>query len=65
MKKVATDTNDENINDEMKPEYDLRNLRVRRVGAARKNFGGALTHPKPDVAEVSLDTRAAFDKLKK
>jgi hypothetical protein len=26
--------------DEMRPEYDLKNLRVRKLGPGRKSFGG-------------------------
>ena len=53
------------MNDELKPEYDLRNLRVRRVGAGRKNFGGAMSRSKPDVVEASLDSGAVTDIPKK
>jgi hypothetical protein len=47
MKKVETEEGDE-----LRPEYDLRALRVRGVGARRKSFGGAMIRLEPDVAEV-------------
>lgn len=28
------------IEDELQPEYDLRSLRLRKVGYGRKSFGG-------------------------
>lgn len=38
-------------NDELRPEYDLRSLRVRKLGSWRKSFGGRIGL-EPDVAEV-------------
>jgi hypothetical protein len=61
MRKAAT--TDEN--DELKPEYDLRKLSVRRVGAERKNFDGAMIRSKPDVPEVLPDSESVSDKCKK
>ena len=46
MKKVKT-----NKNDELRPEYDLRSLRVRRLGRGRKSFGDVV-RLEPDVAEA-------------
>ena len=37
-------------NDELRPEYDLRSLRVRKLGPERKSFGGTI-RLEPDVAE--------------
>ncbi|HEX6386823.1 MAG TPA: hypothetical protein VF177_19320 [Anaerolineae bacterium] len=36
---------------ELRPEYDLRSLRVRKVGPKRTGFGG-FVQLAPDVAEV-------------
>jgi hypothetical protein len=40
-------------NDELRPEYDLRSLRVRKFGPARKSFG--TVRSEPDSAEVFSD----------
>ena len=47
MKKVDTE-----MEDELRPEYDLRSLRVRRLGPERKSFGGSVVRLAPYVAEV-------------
>ena len=51
MKKVKTE-----MEDELRPEYDLRSLRVRKVGSERKSFGGPTVRLEPDVAEVFPDS---------
>lgn len=48
-KKVQTD-----MDDELRPEYDLRSLRVRKLGRERKRFGEVI-RLEPDVAEVFPD----------
>lgn len=58
MKKVETD-----INDELRPEYDLRSLRVRKLGRERKSFGGVIRLD-PDVAEVFPDADAVNEALR-
>ena len=40
--------------DELRPEYDLKNLRVRKFGPARKQFGN-FVKLEPDVAEAFPD----------
>ena len=47
MKKVETE-----MDDELRPEYDLKSLRVRRLGPERKTFGGSVVRLEPDVVEV-------------
>jgi hypothetical protein len=49
MKKVKA-----NRNDELRPEYDLKSLRVRKLGPGRKSFGPVI-RLEPDVAEVFPD----------
>ena len=49
MKKDKTTTQDE-----LRPEYDLRKLRVRKFGPARKQFGNFIKL-EPDVAAVFPD----------
>ena len=58
MKKVETD-----MNDELRPEYDLRSLRVRRLGRVRKSFAGVV-RLEPDVAEVFPDADAVNEALR-
>ncbi|HEX8635827.1 MAG TPA: hypothetical protein VF703_16880 [Pyrinomonadaceae bacterium] len=50
--------------DELRPEYDLRSLRVRRVGVGRKSFGGAVIRLEPDVAEIFPDSEAVNEALR-
>ena len=40
------------MEDELRPEYDLRSLRVRKVGPRRKGFGAHSIQLEPDVAAV-------------
>lgn len=53
MKKVETD-----MEDELRSEYDLKSLRVRKLGLGRKSFGGLTVHREPDVAEMFPDSEA-------
>jgi hypothetical protein len=46
MKKVKAGKDDE-----LRPEYDLKNLRVRKLGPGRKSFGDVV-RLEPDVAEA-------------
>jgi hypothetical protein len=46
MKKVETE-----MKDELRAEYDLHSLSVRKLGPGRKSFGGTI-RLEPDVAEV-------------
>lgn len=49
---------------EFRPEYDLRSLRVRRVGPERKRFGGPTIRLEPDVAEAFPDAESANEALR-
>lgn len=40
------------MEDDLQAEYDLRNLRVRRLGPGRKSFGEIIVQLDPDVAEM-------------
>ncbi len=53
MKKAETDM-----------EYDLKSLRVRNAGNARKSFGGLTVHLEPDVAEMFPDSEAVNEALR-
>lgn len=59
MKKVETE-----MEDELRPEYDLRSLRVRKVGPERKSFGGLTVRLEPDVAEVFPDSESVKEALR-
>ena len=58
MKKVETE-----LDDELRPEYELRGLRVRRLGPGRKSFGDVV-RLEPDVAEVFPDAAAVNEALR-
>ena len=59
MKKVDTE-----MDDELRPEYDLRSMRVRRMGPERKSFGGSVVRLAPDVAEVFPSEEAVNEALR-
>ena len=58
MKKVKRE-----MEDELRPEYDLRSLQVRKVGLGRKGFG-EMVRLEPDVAEVFPDAEAVNEALR-
>jgi len=43
--------NESELNDDLRPEYDLQTLRVRKLGPGRKRFGD-IVRLEPDVAHV-------------
>jgi hypothetical protein len=57
MKKTEPQT------DELRPEYDLRNLRVRKLGPGRKSFAGTVRLA-ADVAEVFPDADSVNEALR-
>jgi hypothetical protein len=59
MKKVETE-----MADELRPEYDVKSLRVRRLGPGRKSFGGTVVRLEPDVAEVFPDAESVNEALR-
>ena len=59
MKKVETE-----MEDELRPEYNLKSLRVRKLGPGRKNFGGSVIRLEPDVAEVFPDAESVNEALR-
>ncbi len=52
------------MDDELRPEYDLKKLRVRRLGPGRKSFGGSVVRLEPDVAEVFPDAESVNEALR-
>jgi hypothetical protein len=59
MKKVKSE-----IEDDLQPEYDLKSLRVRKMGAGRKSFGGSTVRLEPDVAEIFSSADAVNEALR-
>ena len=59
MKKIDTA-----MDDELRPEYDLRSLRVRKVGPERKNFSGRSIQLEPDVAAIFPDSESVNEALR-
>jgi hypothetical protein len=59
MRKVETA-----IVDEMRPEYDVSKLRVRRFGPGRRGFGGSVVRLEPDVADIFPDAEAVNEALR-
>ena len=58
MKKVETD-----VAEDLRPEYDLKALRVRRLGQGRKRFGNVIKL-EPDVAEAFPDADSVNEALR-
>jgi hypothetical protein len=53
-----------NMSDKMRSEYDLKSLRVRRLGAERKSFGETTVRLEPDVAEMFPNADAVNEALR-
>lgn len=49
--------------DELRPEYDLRSLRVRKLGPERRSFGDTVRLER-DVADVFPDADAVNEALR-
>ncbi len=52
------------LNDELRPEYDLGQLQVRRIGPGRHQFGNHIVRLEPDVAAVFQDANAVNEALR-
>ena len=52
------------MEDELRSEYDLKSLRIRKLGPGRKNFGGTTVRLEPDVAEIFPDANAVNEALR-
>jgi hypothetical protein len=52
------------LDDELLPEYDLKSLRVRKLGSGRKSFGSAIVRLEPDVAEMFPSADAVNEALR-
>lgn len=52
------------MEDDLRTEYDLKSLRVRRLGSERKSFGGVVVRLEPDVAEIFPSADAVNEALR-
>ena len=50
--------------DKLRPEYDLTNLEVRRLGPHRKSFGSAVIRLEPDVASMFPSAESVNEALR-
>ncbi len=50
--------------DELRPEYDLKSLQVRRLGPRRKSFGSGVIRLEPDVAEMFPSAESVNEALR-
>jgi len=50
--------------DELRPEYDLKRLKVRKVGTERKSFYGPTVRIEADVAEVFPNSESVNEALR-
>ncbi len=58
------DTPQTELEDTLRPEYDLKSLRVRKIGPERKSFLGSMIQLDPDVAEVFPDSGSVNEALR-
>ncbi len=59
MKKIKDE-----MEDELRPEYDLRSLRVRRIGDKRTAFSGQIIQLAPDVVELFPNSESVNEALR-
>ncbi|MEH1960434.1 MAG: hypothetical protein V7L05_11230 [Nostoc sp.] len=52
------------MEDDLRSEYDLKSLRVRKFGPERKSFGKTTIRLEPDVAEVFPNADAVNEALR-
>jgi len=50
--------------EELRPEYDLKKLEVRRLGPGRKSFGREVVRLEPDVAELFPSAESVNEALR-
>jgi hypothetical protein len=54
----------DDLEDNLRSEYDLKSLKVRKRGSGRKNFAGTTVKPEPDVAEIFPNADAVNEALR-
>jgi len=57
-------SSDLEMEDELRPEYDLKSMRVRKLGAGRRSFAGTIVQLDPDVAAVFPNAGAVNEALR-
>jgi hypothetical protein len=55
---------DSEARDDLQVEYDLKSLRVRRLGPGRKSFCGSTVRLDPDVAEIFSSAESVNEALR-
>ena len=55
---------DSDLEDDLRSEYDLKSLRVRRLRPGRKSFGEYIVRLEPDVAELFPTADAVNEALR-
>ena len=52
------------MKDELRQEYDLKSMRVRKLGSGRRSFAGTTVQLDPDVAEMFPNAEAVNEALR-
>ena len=52
------------MEDDLQPEYELKSLRVRKLGPERKRFGSTTVRLESDVAEMFPDAESVNEALR-
>lgn len=52
------------MEDDLRPEYNLEELRVRKVGKQRQSHTGKTIHLEPDVAKIFPDDNSVNEALR-
>ncbi len=52
------------MEDDLRTEYDLKSLQVRKLGPERKSFGAVIVRLEPDVAEIFPSADAVNEALR-
>ena len=52
------------LEDDLRSEYDLKSLKVRKMGSGRKNFARTTVKLEPDVAEIFPNADAVNEALR-
>ncbi len=52
------------MDDELRPEYDLKRLKLRKTGPGREHFYGLTVRIETDVAEVFPDSESVNEALR-
>lgn len=54
----------EEMEDDLRSEYDLKSLRIRKFGSGRKSFGETIIRLEPDVAQMFPNADAVNEALR-